>query len=171
MNLCTTLASPAAEKGCKPSLRVWGLTFLENCDSLSALSLSPVVFRWPARLAPPVAPAGPRAGGGRGWLGGVLSRGMPLLPALFWLQPDEGMRMKSCLVVGFICCIFTCQIHYSKRSARQTTAVIFFDLHKAPAHGALSGSDEYYSKTSPSLLQNFDSEFGTSSQNYPPKSR
>jgi hypothetical protein len=26
-----------------------GLTFLENCDSLSALSLSPVVFRWPAR--------------------------------------------------------------------------------------------------------------------------
>jgi hypothetical protein len=29
--------------------------------------------------------------------GGVLSRGMPLLPALFWLQPDEGMRMKPCL--------------------------------------------------------------------------
>jgi hypothetical protein len=32
--------------------------------------------------------------------GGMLARGMPLLPALFRLQPDEGMRMKSCLLKG-----------------------------------------------------------------------
>jgi hypothetical protein len=52
-----------------------------------------------------------------------------------------------------------------------TTAVISFDLHKAQSTGALSGSDEYYSITSPASLQNFDSDFRTNSQKYPPKSR
>jgi hypothetical protein len=48
-----------------------------------------------------------------------------------------------------------------------TTAVIFCEIHKNA--GALSGSDECYSKTSPSSLQKFDSDFRTGSQNYPPK--
>jgi hypothetical protein len=86
MSLCTTLASPAAEKGCKP-----GLTFLENCDSLSgSLAFAGDVPLAGSRLAPPVAPVGP----GAGVAGGMLSRGIPLLPALFWLQPGEGVRME-----------------------------------------------------------------------------
>jgi hypothetical protein len=48
---------------------------------------------WPAR-EPPWVPAGDGAGFGQ------TSPVQPLLPALFWLLPAEGMRMKSCLPLG-----------------------------------------------------------------------
>jgi hypothetical protein len=54
-----------------------------------------------------------------------------------------------------------------------TTAVIFFDLHKAPAHfrGAANIIPKLHPRHYKFNLQNFDSDFKTSSQNYPPKSR
>jgi hypothetical protein len=51
-------------------------------------------------LGPPRSPVGGRRKAGPAWGRPPRSPVQPLLPALFWLLPAEGMRMKSCLFFG-----------------------------------------------------------------------